>query len=158
MTVLSEAVWPGDALQFGTASVPDYSFSPLQLFPRSSTTLVNPEELTEEAREILSKIKSFSSLKAGWDSYGAEPPSNVAIHNSLRLVKSLDRQRVAVYFTAPGPNGEVLVELKRGNKSVEVTFEPNGESTYAKFLGDDCVEEDSFGDQGSSQLIQWLSS
>lgn len=158
MTVLSEAILPGDFLQPPSASVREYSFPYVGLFPHSSTILVNRDELSDDAREMLSKIRSFSSLNSSWDSYGAEPPSTVAVGNAFSFVRAIDRKREPVYFTAPGPNGEILVELKRGNRSVEITFEPDGTSTYAKFLGDDCVEENTFENQATSQLTDWLSS
>ena len=156
MTVLSEAIWPGDLFQLGTSSVSEYSFPRVQVLPPTSTTMINPDEITDEAWKVLSKLSSFSSLQSNWDSYGADQPAATAIREASSFVKALDRQRLPVYFTAPGPNGEVLIELKNANKSIEVTFEADGTSTYAKFVGDDCVEEDSFKYQATSQLTQWL--
>ncbi len=158
MTVLSEAIMPGGIFQRGTASVSDYSFTYPEFFPPTSTTMINPGEMTAEAMEVLSKINSYLSLKSNWDSYGAVQPGTAAIENASTFVKALDRRRVPVYFTAPGPNGEILVELKNGDKSIELTFEADGTSTYAKFVGDNCVEENSFRDEEASELIQWLGS
>ena len=158
MTVLSEAIMPGDIFQRGTASVSEYSFTYPEFFPPTSTTMINPGEMTAEAMEVLSRINSYLSLKSNWDSYGAEQPGTAAIENACRFVKALDRQRIPVYFTAPGPNGEVLIELKDGNKSIEVTFEPDGTLTCAKFDGDNCVEENNFRDEEASELIQWFAS
>ncbi|MBI4640174.1 MAG: hypothetical protein HY731_05740 [Candidatus Tectomicrobia bacterium] len=103
-------------------------------------------------------MKTFLQLKENWDSYGAEPPSKIAIEHAFSFVKTLDRQGLPVFFTAPGPNGEVLVELKQNDKSVEVTFESDGTASYAKFEGVACLEEGTLTDQILPDLAAWLSS
>jgi len=156
MTVSSESLLPYEAIEAETASVSTYLAWSVALFPNSSILLRQANELTDEAREVLSKIKSFSRLRENWDSYGAAPPSKVALQNAFSFVKQLARLQVPVFFTAPGPSGEILVELQEGNKSIEVTFETDGIGTYAKFIGIDCVEEGSLDDHVPSELAQWI--
>lgn len=158
MTVLSEALSPNDALQVGTASVSNYSFWTATIRPASSTVLVHWHELSDETREILSRIRTFSQLKENWDSYGAEPPSKIALQNAFSFVKTIDRHPLPVFFAAPGPNGEILVESKEGDKSIEITFEANGNASYAKFEGIACIEEGALTDQVLPDLAAWLHS
>jgi hypothetical protein len=158
MTALSEAFAPYEMLEAGTSSLRDYLVWPLTLRPASSIVLAPWRDLSDEAREVLSRIKTFAQLQENWDSYGAEPPSKIALQNALSFVKTLDKQRLPVFFTAPGPDGEVLVELKNNDKSVEVTFGDDGTASYAKFEGVVSIEEGVLADQILSDLAGWLSS
>lgn len=158
MTALNEAFAPYEIPETETSSLHGFIEWRRMLWPVSSIVLVQLSDLSEEAREVLSKIKTFSQLRENWDSYGAEPPSKAALQNALSFVKTLDRQRLPVFFTAPGPNGEVLVELKTNHKSVEITFEPDESASYAKFEGVTCVEEDALDDRILLNLAAWLSS
>ena len=156
MTALSEAVIPYEIHEWGTSVLSNYTVSQYTVRPPSSIVIVQWETLSEVARETLGKIKTFYNLRENWDSYGAEPPSKAALQNAFSFVKSVDKQRLPIFFTAPGPNGEVLVELKQGDKSIEVTFEADGTSSYAKFEGVECVDENNLSDQNLYSLTTWL--
>ena len=78
--------------------------------------------LSDAARKVVSKISGFRSLADNWDSYGAEKPSESAIINALSFIRTIDAHEIPVYFTAPGPNGEIVVELRKGNYEAEVYF------------------------------------
>jgi hypothetical protein len=75
---------------------------------------------------ILNKIDGFKALKENWDSYGATPPSDEVIDKALSFVRNADTNLLPFYFAAPGPNGELVIELKRGNKEVTAYFNPDG--------------------------------
>jgi len=156
MTALSEAIDPRDILNAGTSSLRNSIVWGAIFRPVSSILLVQWGELSDEAREVLSKIKSFSQLRENWDSYGAAPPSKMSLQNALSFVKSVDKQRLPIFFTAPGPNGEVLVELKHNNRSIEVMFGPDGKASYSRFDGTECVEEGVITDQILPFLTDWL--
>ena len=156
MTVSGEAVLSYEAIAAEMTSVSNYSAWSVAPFPVSSIVLRQPNELTDEAREVLSKIRSFSRLGENWDSYGAARPSKIALQNAFSFVKQLARLQVPVFFAAPGPSGEALVELQGGNKSIEVTFEPDGVASYSKFIGVDCVEEGTLDNRLVAELAQWV--
>jgi hypothetical protein len=42
-----------------------------------------------EQASQLAKLDSFRELQRGWDSYGAEPPSDAAINNARRILRVL---------------------------------------------------------------------
>jgi len=156
MTVLSETLSPYSLIEEGTAFKRNNWIIPEFIFDFTSTLIRKTDELAAETKDILEKIKSFTRLHENWDGYGAAPPSKVAAQNAYRFVKQLAKLQVPVFFTAPGPDGEILVELQDGDKSVEVTFEPDGSASYAQFLGTDCVSEDAFNDQAIDKLAQWI--
>lgn len=98
--------------------------------------------LSLNALKAISKVKSFLNLPSNWDSYNAAAPSPDAIEQAISFIKQLDRFGISVYFTAPGPNGEIVVELKNEEKSAEVYFYPDAPSDYALFIGEQCEEEE----------------
>jgi hypothetical protein len=81
--------------------------------------------LTTAAKEIVSKINHFKTLKEGWDSYGALPTSANAIDEAIRFVRMADKNLLPFYFTAPGPNGELVIEFRRENKEAAAYFNPD---------------------------------
>ena len=67
-------------------------------------------------------LKSFTTLKANWDSYGAEVPSDKAIQKASTFILRLSNTGIDVYFVAPSPNGDILIEIKQGSSSLEFEF------------------------------------
>ena len=104
----------------------------------------------------LRKLKSFLNLEENWDSYGAVPIIENCVYDALDFVRRLDEKYQEVYFVAPGPNGEVLVELKAEKRSIEVIFD-EGNVAYAKYENGDVVDEGTYGPGDlDSQLVSWL--
>ena len=124
-----------------------------------STILSSPKNdalyIPNNAQQI-QKIKSFLNLEENWDSYGAAPIIESCVYNAIDLVRRLDEKYQAVYFVAPGPNGEVLVELKAGERSIEVIFD-EGAAEYIKYENCDVVDEGIYEPSDlDSQLVSWL--
>ena len=125
----------------------------------ASTILSSPKDdalnIPDNAQQIR-KIKSFLNLEENWDSYGAAPIVEHCVQSAIDFVKRLDDKYQEVYFVAPGPNGEVLVELKAEERSIEVIFDED-DVEYAKYENGDVVDEEIYepGDL-DSQLVSWL--
>lgn len=81
------------------------------------------------------KIKSFRELNKDWNSYGAEAPSANAIAASLAFIELIESagQGERLYFATPGPDGQILVELKNGAVEAEIEFAPEGTAELAIF-------------------------
>lgn len=110
-------------------------FSPLLLY------LIVINQPPDEAMNVLAKLLSFRRLQENWDSYGTAKPSERAIRAAMDLVQDLDRAGQNVYFVAPGPNGEVVMELKREDRSLEIYIDQEGNREYVVFEGSQCVRE-----------------
>ncbi len=102
---------------------------------------VRGSDSSDGALTILAKLQSFLRLEENWDSYGAATPSKKAVHGAIDLVQQLDRAGQSVYFVAPGPNGEIVVELKNDERSMEIYFDEDGNSEYVIFERGKCVDE-----------------
>ncbi len=97
--------------------------------------------LSNAAMKAASKILGFRNYADNWDSYGAERPSESAIVNALSFIRVIDAHRIPVYFTAPGPNGEIVVELRKGNYEAEAYFNADNSNEVLIYEGDACISE-----------------
>lgn len=87
----------------------------LQYFPEPSP----------KAKDILRRIYKFKDLSENWDGNGAVPPNDEIINNAAFFLTMADEHDLPIYFTAPGPNGEIVLEYKLGNNTAEIFFEDN---------------------------------
>lgn len=94
------------------------TFSSIQISPKRLVL-----ELSPIAKKILFKLYSFKLLKPNWDGYGAQVPSNNVLKQAEKFLEITDEYDLPIYFTAPGPNGEVVLEFKKDQISAEVYFE-----------------------------------
>ncbi|MCE7926799.1 MAG: hypothetical protein DYG98_27490 [Haliscomenobacteraceae bacterium CHB4] len=104
---------------------------------------------------MLDRLEEFKSLRDNWDSYNAACPSETAIRQAEKMVRRLDREGMPFFFTAPGPNGEVVLELKRLHKAVEIYFHADAPSDFILFDGDQTVEE-GLTEPNLHQIIQFF--
>ncbi|MCB0611386.1 MAG: hypothetical protein H6562_11380 [Lewinellaceae bacterium] len=111
-------------------------------FISGSTVFELPNIISEDAKEIWNKLIRFKKLQNNWDSYGALAPSIVAIEAAVDFIKEADSMNLPIYFTAPGRNGDVMVEFKgRGTKAAEIYFNPDGSNELLLFENDECKLE-----------------
>ena len=112
------------------------------------------EKLSIES--VIQKINSFASLEENWDSYGVLKPSATAIKNAKRFIKRTDSDGLAVYFTAPGRNGDVTVEYKLSDTiSAELYFNGNGTNDLLIFDVDECIIEGTIEDS-YNKLLKYI--
>ena len=107
--------------------------------------------LSKKARNFISKIQSFAELKPNWDSYKAIPPDSLNIKDAIGFAKWADRLNLPLYFASPGPNGEILIELKKDAVEAEIHFITNSPSEFLLCDGDLIIIEDSL--QGNEELL-----
>ncbi len=101
----------------------------------------NRDDISSKAKELLLKLKRISNFSSNWDSYGAEKPSETAISKATSFILKNRQGELPLYFLAPSPNGEILIELKCGLVSVEVFFMPDGSVEYVQFKNDEVVNQ-----------------
>lgn len=115
------------------------------LFSRSYTSVENKElipNLSIKSRKAIERLDSFYGLNENWDSYGAERPSEISIHNAKEFIKKADRDGFEVFFVAPGRNGDVLVEYKLSEHiSSEVYFNKDNSNELLIFGDNECFTE-----------------
>lgn len=112
-------------------------------------------QLREEARSVMSKIVGFGRLDSNWDSYGAVAPSAEVIEAAMNFVRKADTNLLPFYFAAPGPNGEVVVEFRRGSREASAYFNPDRSTELIMTDGDKVVLEGTV-DQNYRDLLFFL--
>lgn len=70
---------------------------------------------------IFNLLRSFKKLENNWDLDDAIAPNNIAINRAKALVTLFQSIGQKIYHTAPGPNGEIMLDLRsvNNNKSIE---------------------------------------
>ncbi|MCU0355881.1 MAG: hypothetical protein MUD08_19465 [Cytophagales bacterium] len=119
-------------------------------------TLIHKQAELSRANTLeIEKVKGFLSLTDNWDSYGAAIVSTTAVEKAVDFIRNLSKRRENVYFSSPGPNGEVMVQLKKNNKEIEVIFYEN-KSRYVTFFNNNFSKQGDYSDQILSDLVEWL--
>ncbi|MCB9316589.1 MAG: hypothetical protein H6569_10660 [Lewinellaceae bacterium] len=67
-------------------------------------------------------LEEFKTLPDNWDEEGALAPAQNAVLLAENLVRLLQQTGQKVYHVAPGPNGEIMVDMRENGKSVEILF------------------------------------
>ncbi len=100
-------------------------------------------------------LNEFKRLETNWDEDGALPPSSTVIRQAENLVDLLQIAGQKVYHIAPGPNGEIMIDLRENGNSVEILIYP----TYAKFVRFPVVgspTQGEFDDHQLPNILKWL--
>src|ERR1051326_3383574 len=104
----------------------------------TSTSISKPtDNLNQRTLLGISKLYSFLELPENWDSYNAAKPSRNAIENAIDLIIRLAQRQQFPFFLAPSPNGDILVELKNNNVTLEFLFSDGGQNSIIGFVNDD---------------------
>lgn len=100
-------------------------------------------------------LKSIKRLEDNWDEEGSPAPSADVYRQANYLVKILDSSGQRVYNVAPGPKGEIMVDIRHRERSVEFLFYPN-KSKYVKFSGNQKPEQGVYCSDILPELISWV--
>ena len=110
----------------------------------------------EKEQKIFSLLEDIKSLEDNWDEDGAKKPSRMAIQNSQYLIQLLSKRGIEIYHIAPGPIGEIMIDLRNErNSSLEILFYEN-RSKFVKFPIAGNPEQGEFKIEDLPTLIKWL--
>jgi len=121
----------------------------------TAVTIRYTSELSSENRIEIAHVRSFAFLKKNWDSYGAASIDMVAVEKAVDFIKLVDKFDVNVYLTSPGPNGEVMVQLKDGSRETEFIFYSDKDK-YVLFDNNEFVKQGPYTHAILPEMIQWL--
>jgi len=100
---------------------------------RLQTQQVFPD-LSPRAKEVLFKVYSFVRLSNNWDNNNSIAPNQTTVDATATFLKESDEYDLPIYFTAPGPNGEIVLEYKSGSLEAEVFFENDGSTEMILYI------------------------
>ncbi len=121
----------------------------------NAITVKNKDELSLINKLELQNVKSFQKLEANWDSYNAAPVEITSIEKAIDFIKNVNVFGIDVYLTSPGPNGEVLVQLKNRNQEIEFIFYSSMDK-FVQFDDDNFISQGDFNYDKLENLIAWL--
>ncbi len=109
---------------------------------------------------VLAKIEELGTLQRNWNSYGASPPSDVALkvaRGILLLASSSLRQAGMVLispFITPLANGGVQFEWESGHICLELEVTRTGDIEFLRMIDDESAEG-SATREGALHQIDW---
>ncbi|MBI2435778.1 MAG: hypothetical protein HYV26_23225 [Candidatus Hydrogenedentes bacterium] len=75
---------------------------------------------------LMLRLDRMSTLTSGWDSYGAEPPSQQAITNARAFVALLESENILPVTVLPSSAGGVGITFEEQNLQAFVEFRNDG--------------------------------
>ncbi len=129
-----------------------YNTSSIEL----SSTNFTYNNLSDGNINAINLIKSYASLPNNWDSYNAIRPSNQAIQKAITFILWLSEYNVEVFFVAPSPNGEILVEIKEGDSNLEFEFSNDSNDSICASYNGDFMAEDILNETTQISYLKWL--
>lgn len=105
-----------------TSGLKDLSIIFRMGFFKNSTVFPSSIRIESPAKDMIMRLEQMRNLKDNWNSYGAEVPSPAAIKYALKFIVDNIQYGLPYYFVAPGVNGEVMIELKEGDRVAEIFF------------------------------------
>jgi hypothetical protein len=113
----------------------------------------NQEPLSIRNASIYNAIKDFLQLPNNWDNDNAIRPEIGAVDQALSIVEKVNFFGENVYFTSPGPNGEISIELKNGNREAELIVYEN-KKVFLKFEDNNFIEQGAL--ENLDEILTWL--
>lgn len=113
--------------------------------------------LTEVNKKQIGLIRSFSILNPNWDSYEANEPSSKAISKAISFAKYLSDKGINIFFTAPTPDGDILIELQNEGAHLEFVFSSiDEEDKVVASYNNKHYCEASINDTIKNAYLKWL--
>lgn len=122
----------------------------------SSTIITYAHQYVLNAR-INQLLNEFESLENNWDEDDAPAPYKDSIFQARFLTDLFNKHGQQIYHAAPGPNGEIMLDVrnKRKNKSIEFIFY-NKKTVYVSFSPDEKPTQDNFNEEKLPEIMNWL--
>lgn len=116
-----------------------------------------PEEstLTGINCAMLERVNEFENLQNDWDEEGAIAPSQKVIDLARGIIIHFSAIGQEVFNVVPGPNGEILVDIRNNDKSIEFIFYHN-RAKAVLFSGNQAPRQQNFDFNILPDLLKWL--
>ncbi len=165
MSNLVKQISPSESIfsQGFSSTTKQYSFASLYYlgdkyadFGTSTSVSMPGDKLNDQTLFEITKLRSFLQLPHNWDSYQAIAPSKIAVENSIDFVIRLGRRQLNPFYIVPSPNGDILVELKQDNVSLEFIFGEDGTNQIIGLLNNEEIFQKDLNETNESCSLKWL--
>lgn len=122
-----------------------------------SVTITNIETPYLNSR-IFALLAEFEQLPQGWDEYDAAKPDYSAIRMAYYIALILEKTGQKIFHVAPGPNGEIMMDLRNSEngRSIEIIFNPQQKYVYVTFCSQSESTQSEFYINLLPELLEWL--
>lgn len=138
-------------------SIDNISFNISGDKPASSSFYQTGIELSQNNTSHIYSILSFGNLQENWDSYGAKKPIGAAITKAINFIYSqLSIAKQEAFFTAPTPDGDVLVEIKNAVSTLEFIFSAEADDKIIASCNGDFYAEEVLNETTFRSYLKWM--
>jgi len=127
-------------------------------FPLFGSSITIAREYSTGLNSRINKLlDEFNDLQDNWDEDDAISPSKKAINRAKYITSLLENHGQAIYHTTPGPNGEIMLDIRNNvnSKSVEIIFYHNREFAL-QFSPEEKPTQFDFNVNILPELLNWL--
>lgn len=148
------------ALEFATETQPRVAnvryVSELHNPVTSSITVSFSSQIGVNNR-IVKLLEEYKLLENNWDQDGAIAPIDEVLNKSLFLTKTLEKRGQSIFHAAPGPNGEIMLDIRNGKntRSLEIIFYED-RAVAVLFPPEGSPSQRPFEFPQLPELLQWL--
>lgn len=123
----------------------------------SSIVIAGGKPRIELNSRIHKLLDEYSLLKNNWDDDGALAFDSKVIQRARNLVILLEGYSQRIFHCAPGPNGEIMLDIRNNsnNKSIEILLYPN-RSVAVSFPEQGRPIQEDFNIDALPHLLTWL--
>jgi hypothetical protein len=123
----------------------------------SNSALQQVSIISNNNRRQIGFIRSYGNLEDNWDTYGADKPSNKAITKAVSFAKYLSDKSIDIFFTAPTPDGDILIELQNEGANLEFLFSSiDEEDKVIASYNNEYHCEAAINDTTKNAYLKWL--
>jgi hypothetical protein len=107
-------------------------------------------------RQHLSAIMSYQHLTDNWDADGAIAPIHQTVLAALDLGLLLTVTGQPIYHTSPGPVGEIMINLRNGDKAAELLAYPMGRNKFVRIGPGETPQQGPLTPDSLRETLNWL--
>lgn len=102
-------------------------FQELTSFSNDRSIVISNETSLGLNNHIFRLLDHFATLEENWDDDGAIKITEKVIANARYITSLMQKSGQLIYHSAPGPNGEVMLDIRnvKKSKSIEIVIYPN---------------------------------
>ena len=108
-------------------------------------------------QRIFKLLDEYAQLTDNWDGDDGLSPAQPAIKQANFLTRVLEKRGQSVFHAAPGPNGEIMLDIRntKSTRSLEIIFYAD-RAVAVLFPAEGKPTQDTFNIEKLPQILQWL--
>ena len=122
----------------------------------SSSVLNQAPVISSNNLNHIFAVKSFENLPKNWDSYNANKPSSIAVIKAIDFIIFTSDRKLDVFFSAPTPDGDILIEFKNNTANLELIFSSSTDDKIIASNNNNFSSEAHLNETTFTSYLKWL--